>query len=72
MSQMTKRLHVVAHTALFPTNVCYMMKSVMQAKPRNGHIGAQPKGQDCYFAAVTFDIYPDPELYKTNATARGP
>ncbi len=53
----------------------------MQAKPRNGHrghswitpqCGAQPKGQDCCFAAVTFDIYPDPELYKTNATARGP
>lgn len=53
----------------------------MQAKPRNGQrghswiapqCGAQPKGQDCYFAAMTFDIYPDPELYKTNATARGP
>lgn len=56
-------------------------KSVMQAKPQKGHrghswitplCGVELKGQDCCFAAATLDIYPDPDLDKTNATARVP
>lgn len=76
MSQMNKRPYVAAHTALFPIH-CLLYEEVCNASKakewsQRSQCSAQPKGQDCCFAAMTFDIYPDPELYKTNATARGP